>query len=224
MFFLIDPTHTIKNIYNNFQRNEKMIVPENPLSNKLYPNFSHIRQLYQIESASHIRMAHKLNKIVLDPTNIQRSSAKLALAVFHESTVSALEYFVYIQGKPWEDTLNFVKLITNLWKILNVKSSNIGTHKLDPLRCPINSEDDSKLHLLKSYEDLFGNWRSSGSGLSIQTINASHLLCTCLRELSIHLMRDQGFRYVLLGQIQSDPIEKRFGTYRQMSGSNFLWD
>lgn len=30
------------------------------------------------------------------------------------------------------------------------------------------------------------------------------------------------FRFVLLGQISSDPVEKRFGLYRQMSGSNYF--
>lgn len=30
-----------------------------------------------------------------------------------------------------------------------------------------------------------------------------------------------GFQYVLLGNIQSDPLERRFGVYRQMSGANY---
>ena len=32
----------------------------------------------------------------------------------------------------------------------------------------------------------------------------------------------KGFQYVLTALFQSDPLEKRFGIYRQMSGSNYF--
>ena len=38
--------------------------------------------------------------------------------------------------------------------------------------------------------------------------------------LSKYLMNECGFRYVLLGHIQSDTIEIRFGHIRQLSGAN----
>ena len=37
----------------------------------------------------------------------------------------------------------------------------------------------------------------------------------------MHLLEEKGFEYVLLGLITSDPIEKRFGWYRQLGGANY---
>ena len=34
-------------------------------------------------------------------------------------------------------------------------------------------------------------------------------------------MEEKGFNYVLLGLITSDPIERRFGWYRQLGGANY---
>ena len=35
---------------------------------------------------------------------------------------------------------------------------------------------------------------------------------------------DEGWRYVLTSRLQSDPVERRFGQYKQMSGGRFLVD
>ena len=42
-----------------------------------------------------------------------------------------------------------------------------------------------------------------------------------IADLSYDLIRD-GFHYVLTGRLQTDPLERRFSQYRQMSGGRFL--
>ena len=42
-----------------------------------------------------------------------------------------------------------------------------------------------------------------------------------IADLSYDLIRD-GFHYVLTGRLQTDPVERRFSQYRQMSGGRFL--
>ena len=97
-----------------------------------------------------LRMAHKLNSTVFDPTNIQRSSARMATSVFSDSTVHAMEY--YSRTHPaWTGTFCFLKLVTEMWKIINVKTSKIGHRKKDTLRTPVHSVRD---HRLKHLEDL----------------------------------------------------------------------
>lgn len=49
----------------------------------------------------------------------------------------------------------------------------------------------------------------------IQTLNA-------LDGLVSYLIGSIGFKYVLLGRIQSDNLERRFGWYRQLHGGNYL--
>ena len=37
-----------------------------------------------------------------------------------------------------------------------------------------------------------------------------------------HLLKTKGHDYILTGNIQSDPLEKSFGRYRQLSGTNYF--
>ena len=46
--------------------------------------------------------------------------------------------------------------------------------------------------------------------------------CQYITRLSKYLMNECGFKYVLLGHIQSDTIEGRFGHIRQSSGANYF--
>ena len=43
-----------------------------------------------------------------------------------------------------------------------------------------------------------------------------------LRDLATYLLTEKQFHYVLLGQFQSDPLERRFGIYRRMGGCNYF--
>ena len=70
-----------------------------------------------LETPKMLRMAHRLSNTILNPTNIQRASAKLALSLFHESTINALEYHVKFNLKKWQGTLIFMKVILELWNI-----------------------------------------------------------------------------------------------------------
>ena len=62
---------------------------------------------------------------------------------------------------------------------------------------------------------------SSNLGLSKQTFNA--FICTnqAIAELTTDLFND-GYQYVLTGRLQTDPLERRFSQYRQMSGGQRL--
>ena len=116
LFLLVDPTHTIKTIYNNFQKAARFSFKYD--EEVRVAKFSHIKQIYEMEGKKSLRMAHKLNKIVISPTSIQRSSAKLSMAVFHDSTASALQYYVENGHPEFLGTLYFVKMILELIKII----------------------------------------------------------------------------------------------------------
>ena len=42
-----------------------------------------------------------------------------------------------------------------------------------------------------------------------------------ISELSLELL-NEGYEYVLTGRLKSDPLERRFSQYRQLSGGRFL--
>ena len=67
------------------------------------------------------------------------------------------------------------------------------------------------------------HWKESGlSGLSKETFSAWIVTLRGLADLAIHAIQKHGFSYVLLGKMQSDPLEGRFGIYRQLNGASFF--
>jgi hypothetical protein len=211
-------------MYNNFQRRRIFQLPSSDVESTPHTaDFSHIEDLYHRESTMLLRIAHKLTPTVLNPTNIQRSSAQMMVSLFHESTVAGLQHYCEQENKPWRGTLAFVKYMMEVWKIINVKSSTIGFHKKDNLREVVSSSTDEKLLFLECHHDFLSSWENSKKkGPSHETFLALRLMCLTLVAVSKYLIDIKGFRYVLLGQLQSDPLERRFGRYRQMSGANFF--
>ena len=57
--------------------------------------------------------------------------------------------------------------------------------------------------------------------LTNETFLALRQSCRGFTDLAKYLINYCGFKYVLLGKIQSDTIEGRFGRIRQLSGANY---
>ena len=81
--------------------------------------------------------------------------------------------------------------------------------------------------MLRKTADWFESWKNLQIPLSEKftlTKQTCSALVTTLRAtgaLTDDLLID-GIEYVLLVRFQSDPIERRFSVYRQMSGGRFL--
>jgi hypothetical protein len=60
------------------------------------------------------------------------------------------------------------------------------------------------------------------TGLSRETFSAIRQTTVALRELALYLLDAKGLSFVLLGRINSDIIERRFGRYRQLAGANYF--
>ena len=222
LHLIFDPTHLFKNFYNNFERKKKFIYHENDTNELVQPCFSHINELYEMERNMPLKLAHRLNQNVIKPDNIQRVSVKLAEACFHESTINAMEFYIKSQNKPWLDTLKFLKMIRLFWNILNIRTPTIGIRKRDEALKPIMSVEDDRIRFLKEFANLLRVWNGNSSfvGFSNETNTAAQQTCHAIIELITYL-KGKGFTYILTGLFQSDPIEKRFGIYRQMSGGNY---
>lgn len=54
-----------------------------------------------------------------------------------------------------------------------------------------------------------------------ETFLALRHTCLALADCAAFLLDRLGFNFVLLGRLQSDPIESRFGWLRQLSGANY---
>ena len=165
---------------------------------------------------SNLRKAPKLSYKVLHPGNCKQS-VPVALSVFDPTTSAAIESY-FPDRKPSAD---FLRLIDTWWVISNEQqfsSRRIG-HAV--------KKGDKKPEFLRKFADWIDEWHDEKLPgcqkftLSAQTASA---LTRTLRGQAalIEDLLSEGYKYILTARFQSDPLERRFGQYRQMSGGRFL--
>ena len=161
-------------------------------------------------------MAHKLSEKVLHPQPIEKTSVKLAEAVFHESTINTLKFYA-LNGYPhFNDTAIFLQKIRNWFNNVNVKSIDYGRRKKDELRNPMRRESvNEDLEFIEDFALWLQKWQTESplcNGLSKETFHSCIRTCTAFASLVRYLFdRYPYFNYILLGNICSDYLEGRFG-------------
>ena len=226
LFLIFDPVHDLKNVYNNFQSRKLFECPpmNRNLPNGCIANFKDIIDLYNMESSMSLKKAHRLNIACLYPKSIEKTSVKLATSVLSESTRDALRYYATHDDKPtWSGTADFLSLVIKVWNVMNVKTSTKGRHKTDYSMDPVRSSLDWKLEFLREVADFLQRWEQSNKpGLTRETFLALRQTCLSLADCAAYLLDKLDFKYILLGRLQSDDIESRFGWLRQLSGANYF--
>jgi hypothetical protein len=178
-----------------------------------------LKTIYHAEKNSIVKKAHKLSFKSLYPTNLERQQVSLVVNIFNEFNVAALEQQ---NDEKCKQTANFIRLITAWWRIVNVKQCFKGVHKRDTLSLPISDCSDERLQFLECFADWLQEWGSSDDGcLTRQTFRALHHTCLALAQLVKYALTTLSVEYVLLGKLQTDNLERRFGEYRQLSGGNY---
>ena len=80
---------------------------------------------------------------------------------------------------------------------------------------------DGKIIFLRIMSDWLTKWRDSAQlGLSKETFNALISTNQAIADLTSDSFNER-YQYVLTGRLQTDPLERRFSQYRQMSGGRF---
>ena len=173
----------------------------------IFPSFSHIEELYEIEKDRLEKMAYKLNEKVLHPQVMEKTNVKLADAVFHESTINALTYYADHGYEHFKDSAAYAKVIRDWFNTVNVKSTDYGTRKRDGRRHPIRRKTvDEDLSYITRFVAWLESWKSSGlPGLSQPTFQAAIRTCRPTISLVQYLFdRFPNLDYILLGNISSD--------------------
>ena len=161
IFLLFDPTHIVKNIYNNFLTKKVFKIPMlSPiLSQNLTAKLSDVKNVYDLdidlERHKPLRIAHKLTETVLNPKRIKKVNLKLAMSFLHESTRIALKQYGFVE------TATALKFFAKFWNIINVSSPTTGKHKRDIFCDPVKCPDDWKLDYFLELEKYLTFWENS---------------------------------------------------------------
>lgn len=232
IFLLFDSVHIKKCLRNNWlnQKNPEQSfyfpLMDNP-SVIMSANVKDLKDIYHREKNEILKLAPALSQKVLYPTSLERQNVNIALRLFDEKNIVALEKYA---PDGYSATAEYMKEMSPWFKIMNVRAPETGIHKRDPLQNPIRSADDENLKRLEKVKTFVTTWHSSNTGQ--KTINSGkltndtyfafiHTTETIILLCKYVFENFPGVKYILLGFFQTDRLEWRFGKYRKMSGCNY---
>ena len=229
IYLFFDTVHLVKNIRNNLLNRKRFLFPEFSFGD-FYDNIKVkggevswriLHQVYEKDSSlqAHLKAAPMLSAKVLHPGNCKQS-VPVALAIFDPTTVAAIRTYFPVS----EDAASFLSLIHIWWTISNAKVKENSSHHLGNAA----KKGDNKPKFLRAFAQWLKEWEHSSRianfekfSLSSQTSQALQRTLLSHASLIEDLLVD-GFNFVLTARFQSDPLERRYGQYRQMSGGRFL--
>ena len=160
-----------------------------------------------------MRKAPKLSYRALHPGN-NKQSVPLALAIFHESTIAGVRSYF----PERKDMANFLDLILTWWTIVN------GTNYTANWLSKSVEKGDGRTDFLRSFANWLETWSASSTKFCLTKQTASALIRTLRAQAALvdELLDSGEYKFVSIRKMQSDPLEKRYSQYRQMSGGRFL--
>ena len=220
MFLLFDYVHLLKAVRNNWITEKTQELEFSTNGNKKVAKWEHIVQLYRSEITQLAKMS-KLSEVSVRPKPIERQKVSTCLQVFCEETISALK--VHPELRDCADMIEFLLVMVEWWKIVDVHNPFTDQRLRDPYRAVIRSADHPNLEKLLQIGKMASAMNNTGprkKSLTIDTSESFSHTCNGLVALSKHLLQYQD--YVMLGDFTSDPIEKEFGKLRQGSGGTYF--
>ena len=130
---------------------------------------------------------------------------KMAEAVFHVSTISALKYCASHGYNHFGDSASFTKIIRDWFNTLNVKNIDYGVRKMDERRNTVQRESvTADLSYITKFTEWLESWKREyqSNSLSQQTFDAAIRTCKAMIGLSHYLFeRYPNLNYNLLGHV-----------------------
>ena len=226
VFLIYDYVHIFKNIRNNWITEPSKELSFSINDKQYVASWNDVITLYETDRTQAVRLT-KLTHVSVFPKPLQRQSVPYVCQIFNEKTPTALkslsDKFTFQEG-----TQLFINLISNWFKMMNVKNNSCWVCLSDAYRKPweLNCESFTKLN---SICQVISSCRwSGGKGrvkkLTQSTADAFTVSTTNAITAAQYLMNNHGFQYVLPAVFSQDPAEIFFGQARQRSGGNFYID
>jgi hypothetical protein len=228
IYLFYDTVHLIKNVRNNLLNRKRFLFPEfhfNGFYDEVHVTGGEVswglfHRVHEADAKldAHLKAAPKLTSKVLHPGNCKQSVPP-ALAIFDESTSAGIKYHF----PDRDDASEFLKLFNTWWTISNSKQQFNSHHRLGNAAVA----NDNKPRFLREFANWLEEWENEkipnceNFCLTAQTSDALRRTLRCHAALIEDLL-SSGYDFVLTSRFQSDPLERRYGQYRQMSGGRFL--
>lgn len=189
-------------------------------------SFLSLKKLHEVENNSILTYAYGLTFKCLSPSNLERQNVKLVLKVFNKFVVNSLLHLgSQYNLKHYKDTSHFISILCKWWDIMNVKTPFKGLHKSNVSMQPfVVDESDEKYKFLNKFLDWLERWDTiscSTGRFTKETVSALKQTTYGIIEICRYCTQELNMSYILPGKMQTDPLEERFGKYRQLAGAQY---
>ena len=208
LFLFFDTIHLFKNIKSNWitEKMKKLCFHNFETDEELTAEWKHIVDIYKEERDLIVKQT-RLTYATIYPTNFDKQKVQLTFNVFNEKTVAVLK----INGASSTET--FVRLVTRMMNILNVKSPHTATKLNDPDRRVIRQTNDDRFTFLEDMACMFEKMDPASSKypgrvkcLTSQTSKALSVTLRGVVEVSKTLLQ-KGVDYVMTGDLNDERLE-----------------
>ena len=192
IYLLFDFVHVIKSIRNNWltEKNGELVFKGDDGIDKM-AKWNHLIELHEEESKARLndsgtRGLSLLNGVAVRPKPIERQKVSTCLKVFCDETYTALRSHPSFSNRgELEDTAELICSVTDMWKILNVRSRYKDERRRNPLEAVIEDVNDPRLQTLLDKAEMFRKMGKSRSGKRSKalTIDTSQALYHTLNGL-----------------------------------------
>ncbi|XP_049774363.1 uncharacterized protein LOC126162092 [Schistocerca cancellata] len=227
LYYFVDTVHILKCIRNNWFNQKEQILCFPDFSDSLKGGLSSVgalKELHLIEKDELLQYGSSLTLKSLFPNSIERQNVKLVLRIFSDTTVVALDTFGSKKAiSNWESTATFIKIINRWWDIVNVKTLLKGQRLRNIFQEPVTSKSHHIQEFLQCFISWLCSWEecSDERKLTRETHSALKHTTAALIDFSDYWLSEKNRSYLLLGKVQTDSLEDRFGKYRQLCGGNY---
>jgi THAP domain/Transposase protein len=222
IFVSYDFVHIFKNIINNWRNLKNLdntfLYPSfDNFSQIKYAKFQDVKNVYIQEKDMVVKKAYKLNHKTIYPNNLERQKVYLADNICDYSTISSLKEFGY------HDTADFLEVIRHWWDIVNNTSVTKALIKKNKWCQPISREDDFQTDFLKKFILWLDEWKKldNNGHLTNDTCSALRHSTSVFLDIIDYSFQNFSISYILPGKFTTEKLEKRFGKYRLLGGSNY---
>ena len=226
VFLVYDYVHIFKNMRNNWitEKCQQLSFIMNGI--EYLACWSDVIALYNEDQKTLTRLT-KLTHSSVYPKPLQRQSVPLVCKVFHEKTIAAFKALKKTVNYQ-EGTVIYITLITNWFKMMNVKRKYSSIELNDQYREPWTQNCNSFKELLEMCTVISScRWTGGNSREKKLTKSTADAFVTTTRyniDAAKHLLENYDFTYILPAVFSQDPLEKIFGQARQHCGGNFYID
>ena len=226
VFLLYDYVHIFKNIRNNWYTEQSKELHFSFNGEQYTASWQDLITVYNSDKNQPLRLT-KLTTLSLNPKPLQRQNVPFVCQIFNDKTVAALVAL--------KDELNlntgteiFVRIITNWFKMLNIKSASTYIRERDHCKEPWKLNCQSFSYLKDICEVVSSCRWPGGTGrvkkLTQCTADAFSITTAAVIKASEYLLENHDFQYILPAVFSQDPVEKFFGYARQRCGGSFYID